>query len=92
MSEQKLTELAPASNPRKARVSRQNRAPGDLGRLGATCTGPDPARPGKWSEAAHLKSQKYKEGKFVLERGRIVDGVDSEFYINTNLNGSDPDD
>ncbi|XP_020275019.1 protein yippee-like At5g53940 isoform X2 [Asparagus officinalis] len=43
-------------------------------------------------EAAHLKSQKYKEGKFVLERGRIVDGVDSEFYINTNLNGSDPDD
>ncbi|KAL3849172.1 hypothetical protein ACJIZ3_011054 [Penstemon smallii] len=34
-------------------------------------------------EAAHEKSQKYKEGKFVLERGRIMDGVDSEFYIDT---------
>ncbi|KAJ8425275.1 hypothetical protein Cgig2_011804 [Carnegiea gigantea] len=32
-------------------------------------------------EAAHEKSQKYKEGKFVLERGRIVDGLDTEFYI-----------
>ncbi|KAA8523934.1 hypothetical protein F0562_010357 [Nyssa sinensis] len=34
-------------------------------------------------EAAHETSQKYKEGKFVLERGRIIDGIDSEFYINT---------
>ncbi|KAI3986753.1 hypothetical protein MKX01_014291 [Papaver californicum] len=34
-------------------------------------------------EAAHDKSQKYKEGKFVLERGRIVDGVDAEFYLDT---------
>ncbi|XP_074311158.1 protein yippee-like At5g53940 [Silene latifolia] len=32
-------------------------------------------------EAAHDKSQKYKEGKFVLERSRIIDGLDTEFYI-----------
>ncbi|KAK9674135.1 hypothetical protein RND81_12G213200 [Saponaria officinalis] len=32
-------------------------------------------------EAAHDKSQKYKEGKYVLERGRIIDGLDTEFYI-----------
>ncbi|KAL9236434.1 hypothetical protein vseg_011107 [Gypsophila vaccaria] len=32
-------------------------------------------------EAAQDKSQKYKEGKFVLERGRIIDGLDTEFYI-----------
>ncbi|XP_021773718.1 protein yippee-like At5g53940 isoform X3 [Chenopodium quinoa] len=30
-------------------------------------------------EAAREKSQKYKEGKFILERGRIIDGFDSEF-------------
>ncbi|XP_051115123.1 protein yippee-like At5g53940 isoform X2 [Andrographis paniculata] len=30
------------------------------------------------------KSQKHKEGKFVLERWRIVDGLDSEFYIDTH--------
>ncbi|XP_059442861.1 protein yippee-like At5g53940 isoform X2 [Corylus avellana] len=36
-------------------------------------------------EAAHERSQKYKEGKFVLERGRIVDEIDfsTEFYIDT---------
>ncbi|XP_059283185.1 protein yippee-like At5g53940 [Lycium ferocissimum] len=43
-------------------------------------------------EAAHEKSQKYKEGKFVLERGRIIDGVDSEFYIDTHPNLSDGED
>ncbi|KAJ6808303.1 protein yippee-like isoform X3 [Iris pallida] len=43
-------------------------------------------------EAAHMKSQKYKEGKFVLERGRILDGVGSEYYIDTDLHGSDPED
>eukprot|EP00262_Sarcandra_glabra_P005245 TRINITY_DN1662_c0_g1_i1.p1 TRINITY_DN1662_c0_g1~~TRINITY_DN1662_c0_g1_i1.p1 ORF type:complete len:128 (+),score=19.98 TRINITY_DN1662_c0_g1_i1:132-515(+) len=43
-------------------------------------------------EAAHEKGQKYKEGKFVLERGRIVDGVDSSFYIDTRPSGSDADD
>ncbi|KAL9272486.1 yippee-like-like protein [Drosera capensis] len=41
-------------------------------------------------EAAHDKTQKYKEGKFVLERGRILEyeesangGVDVEFYIDS---------
>ncbi|XP_062168450.1 protein yippee-like At5g53940 [Alnus glutinosa] len=36
-------------------------------------------------EAAHERTQKYKEGKFVLERGRIVDEIDfsTEFYIDT---------
>ncbi|KAL8171900.1 hypothetical protein V2J09_023704 [Rumex salicifolius] len=34
-------------------------------------------------ESVHEKSQKYKEGKFVLERWRIVDGADTEFYIDT---------
>ncbi|CAN4102917.1 unnamed protein product [Withania somnifera] len=44
-------------------------------------------------EAAHEKSQKYKEGKFVLERGRITDGVDShEFYIDTRPSLSDSED
>ncbi|KAF8411128.1 hypothetical protein HHK36_003667 [Tetracentron sinense] len=43
-------------------------------------------------EAAHNKSQKYKEGKFVLERGRIVDGVDSEFYLDTHPSMSDAED
>ncbi|OVA00352.1 Yippee/Mis18 [Macleaya cordata] len=43
-------------------------------------------------EAAHDKSQKYKEGKFVLERGRIVDGVDAEFYLDTRSGISDAED
>ncbi|RZC46568.1 hypothetical protein C5167_039515 [Papaver somniferum] len=43
-------------------------------------------------EAAHDKSQKYKEGKFVLERGRIVDGVDAEFYLDTRSGTSDAED
>ncbi|KAK8643784.1 hypothetical protein V6N13_013063 [Hibiscus sabdariffa] len=42
-------------------------------------------------EAVYEKSQKYKEGKFVLERGRIVDGIDfsSEVYIDTRPSMSD---
>ncbi|CAH2070035.1 unnamed protein product [Thlaspi arvense] len=42
-------------------------------------------------ESAHEKAQKYKEGKFVLERGRIVDEIDlsTEVYIDTR---SDTDD
>ncbi|KAL5151537.1 Protein yippee-like [Glycine soja] len=42
-------------------------------------------------ESAHEKSQKYKEGKFVLERGRIVDEVDfsTEFYIDSHASMSD---
>ncbi|KAK3034991.1 hypothetical protein RJ639_033369 [Escallonia herrerae] len=43
-------------------------------------------------EAAHEKSQKYKEGKFVLERARILDGLDSEFYIDTRPSMSDGED
>ncbi|KAG5546192.1 hypothetical protein RHGRI_018391 [Rhododendron griersonianum] len=43
-------------------------------------------------ESAQEKSQKYKEGKFVLERGRILDGVDSEFYIDTRPSLSDAED
>lgn len=42
-------------------------------------------------ETVHEKSQKYKEGKFVLERGRIVDEIDisPEFYIDTHACMSD---
>ncbi|RDX88346.1 Protein yippee-like [Mucuna pruriens] len=45
-------------------------------------------------ESAHEKSQKYKEGKFVLERGRIVDEVDfsTEFYIDSRASMSDAED
>ncbi|GMI63636.1 hypothetical protein like AT5G53940 [Hibiscus trionum] len=45
-------------------------------------------------EAVYEKSQKYKEGKFVLERGRIVDGIDfsSEVYIDTRPSMSDSED
>ncbi|KZV19869.1 protein yippee-like [Dorcoceras hygrometricum] len=43
-------------------------------------------------ETAHENSQKYKEGKFVLERGRIIDGTDSEFYIDTRPTLSDAED
>nr|GMC50808.1 protein yippee-like At5g53940 [Ipomoea batatas] len=57
-------------------------------------------------EAAHEKSQKYKERKFVLEscgkwfdmiddmlnRGRIIDGGDSEFYIGNHPILSDAED
>ncbi|BAT92604.1 protein yippee-like At5g53940 [Vigna umbellata] len=44
-------------------------------------------------ESAHEKSQKYKEGKFVLERGRIVDEVEfsTEFYIDSRVCVSDGD-
>ncbi|MBA0606498.1 hypothetical protein Godav_018950, partial [Gossypium davidsonii] len=49
---------------------------------------------GMHTEAAHEKSQKYKEGKFVLERGRIVDEIDfsSEVYIDTRPSMSDGED
>ncbi|KAK6132800.1 hypothetical protein DH2020_033443 [Rehmannia glutinosa] len=44
-------------------------------------------------EVAHEKSQKFKEGKFALEsRGKIMDGADSEFYIDTRLSISDAED
>ncbi|PQQ12249.1 protein yippee-like [Prunus yedoensis var. nudiflora] len=46
-------------------------------------------------ESAHEKSQKYKEGKFVLERGTIVDEVDfsTEFFVDSRPSmSSDADD
>ncbi|KAL5730475.1 hypothetical protein ACHQM5_003289 [Ranunculus cassubicifolius] len=43
-------------------------------------------------EAAHDKTQTYKEGKFVLERGRIVDGVDSDFNLEARYGASDTED
>ncbi|XP_042481620.1 protein yippee-like At5g53940 isoform X2 [Macadamia integrifolia] len=43
-------------------------------------------------EVAHDKNEKYKEGKFVLERGRIIDGIDSEFYVDTCPTMSDGED
>ncbi|KAL3508701.1 hypothetical protein ACH5RR_028102 [Cinchona calisaya] len=33
--------------------------------------------------AVDHESQKYKEGKFVLERAKILDGLDSKFDMNT---------
>ncbi|XP_015081758.1 protein yippee-like At5g53940 isoform X1 [Solanum pennellii] len=42
---------------------------------------------------SHEESQKYKEGKFVLEGIRIVEGeFDSEFYIDTRSSSSDDED
>ena len=32
-------------------------------------------------EKSHEESQKYNEGKFVLERVKIIDDDDDEFYI-----------
>ncbi|XP_021821713.1 protein yippee-like At5g53940 [Prunus avium] len=46
-------------------------------------------------ESAHEKSQKYKEGKFVLERGTIIDEVDfsTEFFVDSRPSmSSDADD
>lgn len=42
-------------------------------------------------ESAHEKSQKYKEGKFVLERGRIIDEAGAEFYIDARPLSDDSD-
>ncbi|XP_050214156.1 protein yippee-like At5g53940 [Mercurialis annua] len=39
--------------------------------------------------AAHDKSQKYKEGKFVLERWRIDEEVSEEFNLDTRPSSSD---
>ncbi|OAY54842.1 protein yippee-like At5g53940 [Manihot esculenta] len=45
-------------------------------------------------EAAHEKSQKYKVGKFVLERGRIVDEMDlsTGVFIDAHSGMSDGED
>ncbi|KAJ9136134.1 hypothetical protein P3X46_033242 [Hevea brasiliensis] len=39
--------------------------------------------------AAHDKGQKYKEGKFVLERWRIAGEVTEEFNLDARLGSSD---
>nr|GMD90200.1 protein yippee-like At5g53940 [Ipomoea batatas] len=57
--------------------------------------GPPEERPmisGMHTESAHDDSQKYKEGKFILERGGIIDRMDSEFYIDTRTSTSDTED
>ncbi|XP_024532982.1 protein yippee-like At5g53940 isoform X4 [Selaginella moellendorffii] len=43
-------------------------------------------------EFAQHKAQKYKEGKFILERGRVVGCEKGDFYLDTQAIGSDPDD
>eukprot|EP01018_Ginkgo_biloba_P013700 Gb_22083 [translate_table: standard] len=43
-------------------------------------------------EAAQEKNQKYKEGKFILERAKMIDGDGTNFCIDTNAVGSDADD
>jgi len=40
-------------------------------------------------EAAHEKGQKYKEGKYILERVRIIDGDGIDLFMETNPAGSD---
>ncbi|XP_015081769.1 protein yippee-like At5g53940 [Solanum pennellii] len=43
-------------------------------------------------EKSHDESQKYNEGKFVLERVKIIDDDDDEFYIDTRSSSSDDED
>lgn len=43
-------------------------------------------------ERAYEKSQKYKEGKFILERARIAGCESSEFYTDANPSSSDVND
>lgn len=40
-------------------------------------------------EAAYEKNQKYKEGKYILERGKIIDGDGTDLFMETNPAGSD---
>ncbi|KAI5386653.1 hypothetical protein KIW84_072977 [Lathyrus oleraceus] len=40
---------------------------------------------------AHEKSEAYKEGKFVLERWRIVDDVEEELSLDANASSSESD-
>ncbi|CAK8577672.1 unnamed protein product [Lathyrus sativus] len=40
---------------------------------------------------AHEKSEAYKEGKFVLERWRIVDDVEEELNLDANASSSESD-
>jgi hypothetical protein len=43
-------------------------------------------------ESAYEKSQKYKEGKFILERAKMIDGHGSDFYSDTHQVVSDAED
>jgi hypothetical protein len=43
-------------------------------------------------ELAYEKREKYKEGKFILERAKMIDGDGSDFYLDTHQVGSDADD
>ncbi|KAI5056564.1 hypothetical protein GOP47_0028382 [Adiantum capillus-veneris] len=43
-------------------------------------------------ERAYEKSQKYKEGKFILERARMEGGVASDIFSDSNPTSSDADD
>eukprot|EP01018_Ginkgo_biloba_P020641 Gb_15946 [translate_table: standard] len=43
-------------------------------------------------ETAHEKSQKYKEGKFILERAKLIDGDGTDLFMGANAAGSDGDD
>ncbi|GBG64474.1 hypothetical protein CBR_g45170 [Chara braunii] len=41
---------------------------------------------------AFVKSQKYKEGKYILERQKMTDGDGSDYYMDSQPLGSDTDD
>nr|QFS19071.1 Yippee-like protein [Apopellia endiviifolia (species B)] len=45
-------------------------------------------------EVAHEVSQKYKEGKFILERAKVVDGdgAGTDYYLGSHPVGSDAED
>lgn len=45
-------------------------------------------------ESAHEKGQKYKEGKFILERFKVSGPDGSQYWVahDTHVGGSDPDD
>lgn len=43
-------------------------------------------------ESAHEKNQKYKEGKFILERAKVMDSDGTNFYLDSHPAGSDVDD
>ncbi|XP_024385511.1 protein yippee-like At5g53940 isoform X1 [Physcomitrium patens] len=42
-------------------------------------------------ESAFEKSQKYKEGKFILERAKMIDGDGASFYLDAHEVDSDAD-
>ncbi|KAK4480937.1 hypothetical protein RD792_011795 [Penstemon davidsonii] len=48
----------------------------------------------QWQEVAHDKSQKYKEGKFILERFKVLgpDGSSYSYTQEVQMAGNDADD